>query len=275
MKRVFALILAAAMLLSLAACSSEKKDYEKAVKLYEQGDYENAAKSFEKLGSYEDSADYLVKANDAVTYGALKGHWATESTDLSGMVTNMIGGSLANEGDEFAELMNYFDFSMYSAVFTIDFGGDGTYVLGLDEVAYEVVLEKMAASMKNGFVNMITDLLNEEAGEYGMTAEEFLGELGIDSIEDFVSAVMDIDLDDFIAATMMDPLSELSTQMKSAGTYSVENGVVLMNYGDGADKGSLDPASGRFILTAENLEGMDEAEAAVLASLFPLEFTKK
>lgn len=59
MKRITALILTAAMLLTLTGCDSS--DYKKAASLYESGEYVEAAEMFEALGDYKDSAD-MVKA---------------------------------------------------------------------------------------------------------------------------------------------------------------------------------------------------------------------
>ena len=59
-KQFFALMLALVMMLSLTACGSkEKKAYEEAMKLYEDGEYEDARDKFEELGDYEDSEDMV------------------------------------------------------------------------------------------------------------------------------------------------------------------------------------------------------------------------
>ena len=61
MKRITALILTAAMLLTLTGCDSS--DYKKAASLYESGEYAEAAEMFEALGDYKDSADRVKACN--------------------------------------------------------------------------------------------------------------------------------------------------------------------------------------------------------------------
>lgn len=58
MKQLFALLLALTMVFTLTACGSkEKKAYDEAMALFEDGEYEDAADKFEELGDYEDSED--------------------------------------------------------------------------------------------------------------------------------------------------------------------------------------------------------------------------
>lgn len=272
MKRVFAFLLAVVMVLSLAACSSEKKDYEKAVGLYDSGKYDEAAKAFEKLGGYEDAASYLAKANDGIATEYLKGHWTTEAVDLSKIMMDAMGDELSNS--EYGDLSQYFDLSMLSAIFTLDFNEDGTYGLGIDETEYAVVLEKLGESMRQGFLDMVGAMLDAEAQKVGMTMDTMLEELGIDSLEQFVAVAMDVELDDFVAEVVIDPLSEISTAMKSAGTYTVENNIVSMDFGTGVDKATLDMSTGTVTITAESVDQTENSMDAATASLFPMVFTK-
>ena len=51
MKKAVALLLALSMVLSLCGCgNSQKKDYEKAISLFDEGSYEEAQAIFEELG---------------------------------------------------------------------------------------------------------------------------------------------------------------------------------------------------------------------------------
>ena len=47
--------------LSLTACESKQDKYDKAVKVFEEGNFEEAKEIFEELGDYEDSSDYVEK----------------------------------------------------------------------------------------------------------------------------------------------------------------------------------------------------------------------
>jgi hypothetical protein len=69
MKKIISIILLAAMCLSLASCEvldaytadPLAKDYEEALALLANCDYEGAKAAFEKLGDYKDAKDYLAK----------------------------------------------------------------------------------------------------------------------------------------------------------------------------------------------------------------------
>lgn len=61
MKKIIMIVMLMVCTLALTGC--EKSNYEKAVSLYEEGDYDEAKEIFVKLGEYEDSAT-MVKACD-------------------------------------------------------------------------------------------------------------------------------------------------------------------------------------------------------------------
>lgn len=65
-RKYIALLLIAAIVLSLTACQSS--DYKKAVELQETGYYEEAIELFTQLGDYEDSAERLSEAQNAIEY---------------------------------------------------------------------------------------------------------------------------------------------------------------------------------------------------------------
>ena len=58
-KRIFALLLAAALLLTATGCSAS--DYKKATELLNAGNYADAEAMFLALGDYKDSADLVLK----------------------------------------------------------------------------------------------------------------------------------------------------------------------------------------------------------------------
>lgn len=60
-KTLIALIVCACAIFMLTACDSNKKDYEDAVELYNNHDFNTAAEKLEALGDYEDSKIYLEK----------------------------------------------------------------------------------------------------------------------------------------------------------------------------------------------------------------------
>ena len=64
MKKWIALTLALVMMLALCACGGNK-DYDRAMGLYTQGNYEEAALLFDSLGNYGDSADMASSARYA------------------------------------------------------------------------------------------------------------------------------------------------------------------------------------------------------------------
>lgn len=64
MKKLFAVLLAAVMLLSLCACDAS--DYKKATALYSAGSYTEAKAAFEALGDYKDSADMVKSCSYAL-----------------------------------------------------------------------------------------------------------------------------------------------------------------------------------------------------------------
>lgn len=69
MKKAVALLLALSMVLSLCGCgNSQKKDYEKAISLFDEGSYEEAQAIFEELGDYEDSSSYVEKCKIEAKY---------------------------------------------------------------------------------------------------------------------------------------------------------------------------------------------------------------
>ena len=59
MKKAVALLLALSLMLSLCGCS--KKDYERAIALYNEGQFSEAQAIFSELGDYEDSLAYVEK----------------------------------------------------------------------------------------------------------------------------------------------------------------------------------------------------------------------
>lgn len=63
MKKILAFVLAVLMLLSLTACDNKSKDYETAMGLYNEGQYEQARELFEELADYEDSAEMVKKCD--------------------------------------------------------------------------------------------------------------------------------------------------------------------------------------------------------------------
>ena len=71
MKKTILLTLAAALLLSLTACTSkaERTKYDDAVALYEQGMYASALKLFEEAGDYKDTETYI---KDCRYYAAMQ-----------------------------------------------------------------------------------------------------------------------------------------------------------------------------------------------------------
>ena len=73
MKKIVALILALSMVFALCGCgNSSKKDYEKAVSLFNEGSYTEAQTIFKELGDYEDSVSYLEKCEIEEKYAAKK-----------------------------------------------------------------------------------------------------------------------------------------------------------------------------------------------------------
>ena len=71
MKKVVALFLAVSMVFALCGCGdTSKKDYDKAVSLFNDGSYSEAQAIFERLGDVEESKDYVrkCKANIANEY---------------------------------------------------------------------------------------------------------------------------------------------------------------------------------------------------------------
>ena len=59
MKKAVCIVLVLSIVISFCGCSSS--DYNKAVKLYDNGDYSSAEQIFRELGDYKDSQDYLEK----------------------------------------------------------------------------------------------------------------------------------------------------------------------------------------------------------------------
>lgn len=69
MKKAVALLLALSMVFAICGCGdSQKKDYEKAVSLFDEGSYEEAQAIFEELGDYEDSSSYVEKCKIEAKY---------------------------------------------------------------------------------------------------------------------------------------------------------------------------------------------------------------
>lgn len=69
MKKAVALLLALSMVLALCGCgNNQKKDYEKAISLFDEGSYEEAQAIFEVLGDYEDSSSYVEKCKIEAKY---------------------------------------------------------------------------------------------------------------------------------------------------------------------------------------------------------------
>ena len=64
MKKIVAILLALSMVFPLCACSSG--DYKQAKALFEEGKYEDANVLFEKLGDYQDSANYLKSCEERI-----------------------------------------------------------------------------------------------------------------------------------------------------------------------------------------------------------------
>lgn len=101
MKRFFALVLTITLMCCmLTACNDESAiNYNKATKLLESGDYEEAYSIFEELGDYKDAKTYLSRFHYVITDKATPGEGKTKTVTYTYNDKNLPVRSVVSEDD--------------------------------------------------------------------------------------------------------------------------------------------------------------------------------
>lgn len=131
MKKLFLLILAAVLCLSLCACKSS--DYSKAMEQYAAGNYQQARDSFAALGNYESAAEMVKKCDyeiamklmkeenytDALTIFQLLGDYEDSEEQIVTCVCKVAvaAGEKGKLSDAVALLTEYYEYNEAKAAF--------------------------------------------------------------------------------------------------------------------------------------------------------------
>lgn len=155
MRKILAMLLICILVFMLTGCDSS--DYKKAMSMYENGEYKEAAEIFAKLGDYEDSAEMAVKAEKQwalVTYADVFETLKQETWYFN-------GGSDTT--------LNYLTFTDEEAtVGQVYFDGNGIHENGSNACAYVVDDTSVTITMADG-----TEMaISYEKGDAGITLDK-------------------------------------------------------------------------------------------------------
>jgi tetratricopeptide (TPR) repeat protein len=207
MKRILSILLALAMVFSLAGCTAS--DYKAAVKTMESGDYAAASAAFKALGDYEDSAalaqqcDYLLATelyNSGDYAAALAAYEALgdyeDSADLARLTKDrLLEAKLTGNWTYTMELTDMLDAFVgmddlelppLEMVMALDIEENLNYTMYVDA-------EQTGQRIQNfidGFGVVLLDMLRAELAPYNLTLEDALPQLGVSSEEELLETLL-------------------------------------------------------------------------------------
>lgn len=267
--RVLAIILVVAMTLSLAGCDSA--DYKKAIKQYQEGDYESALAGFEDLGDYKRSKELAQKCEEKLALvgssggnfggstekikdlnkNSIVGQWRSNEIDCTDLLMSGIYDSLTAETEE---VMDYFHFDDFKLILTLTFAEDGTVVETVDLDHFMKSVDNLSDALYDAFLAYIEDVFTEVAKEEGLTYQDILDFYEASDTAELCREAAGMDLNDLIASSVTDPCKELAKEMEESGTYTVKGDRVDFTFDTGTDVGEFDAASGTLTLSGEGVE---------------------
>ena len=289
-KKVLAAVLMIAVMFSITGCNSS--DYKKAAQLMADGDYAAASEMFKALGDYEDSADCLAQAKDALTAKALVGdcenaielltalgdyqdsadlisqatdkiitaklvgNWVSDDIDVTDIFVTAFNSAL--NPDSADAIMADVDLGTVTMTLTIEVTDKGSFYLKVDGQSLDATVDKVLAAFQVGFTKWVEDVYTELAADNNMTLDELLAYCEVDSLEALFEMDNNVSIEDFLATYFpKDQFIAIIDSVSSNGTYTVEDGVVKLTIASETETVIYDGEADTITMDGEGLSDGD------------------
>lgn len=210
-------------------------DYMAAMNAYDAGDYDKAMVLFHALGDYKDSTamiqtidqiGLLSQRADKELTDKLPGIWVSDAQGLPPAAIAALDAAFG--GNEDAKLLLDCLYENGYLTYTIEFPGDGTFVMAPDAYAVEQMLSSFYGIIFSEVLgqSFIADI-NREAAATGYTAEDLYRKYNCSFPYELWGAMQRISMFDYIATIL--PQESVAEQIIRSGTVSGECAVKYGN----------------------------------------------
>jgi len=235
-------------------------DYRDAIELYAAENYEEAAALFETLGEHEKSKDYLKKIEvklleqeEQLLAEKIVGRWKTDGIDMLPVLAAAFGEDFAamgydNEAFEDAEELNidmFYTFSPY-----------GLVTSEVDPEAVGRLCEFMAELTKDATINLTEQELLISAEQNGITLDEFLEELGVASVEEYLEQGLGMSMDDYLSAIYNEEtIGAIFASASVSGAWYIKDGAIYSEMAKQFEKGEYDAENDTITMVESQFTG--------------------
>lgn len=254
------------------------------------GRYDEAAERLKALGSYLDCEALLAELDQLKYAESIKGTWTAPGIDLAELVTKAVSEfevtaatsadeekketeetteateetKEADEEDseeeseeayETLDLVSIVKPTSKPTSFSLQLLPSGAFVMEMD-AGTSNAQTAIGMEVRSQILKAVEDIIKEEADDW----KEYLKELELDSIEDYLVEYYNIKLTDLIEKCVTKPIQEYVSGLPMYGAYRLEDGKVVLAVGTDETSAVLDGA-GKLTIESE--------------AIGTLEFTKK
>lgn len=226
--------------------------YQEALLLYDEENYIEAKELLDSLGDYSDSLYYVQEINLILNPYDITGTWKAGVDIFNEYIVDYIEDYLG-QFPEGHSINDYFDFSKLLLEMSLELNNDGTYYFSVNT---DKLLKNITKQLKAAIPSIISEFIDLQAKENGMSLNDILSATGTDSIENLIPLILDQSLDEYTEEILTDINSAFAEiDFNSAGTYTIEDSQILMTTENGdSEIGYYEEYSDTIIMDSENLD---------------------
>lgn len=230
-------------------------DYALAQNTYDAGEYAHAAELFTALGDYKNSAALAAQSGDKALAEKLLGSWVSNEMDVSSIFIDSLYDAIDDDESSKA-LLDCMDLGALHLKYTIEFTGEGTFLLAADSESAAAMIDTFYAAFTDGLTAYLEKELEQDAANNGYTVEGLMQTYGCTTTRELIEAMLEMPLEDFMASLLpKETLKELLDSGTVNGVYAVKNGEIVLTIGKTQSSAVYDEAAGTLSVVDEDIAG--------------------